>query len=198
MRVHWPASVRLRLRARCREQEELKHCQQVDTCCWSSMAVTINHLTFATISLQGGIYYVLMSAKWLWEIAASTERVWKILMLAFSFGFVLVGLIFSEIIHIEERRGFSRSKLSFLASCYFPIDTSAIPAPDDGWEGEESEGDILKFRGCQSRRWAGEGNRRSSWSWLVFKSLHRIKGIRPFASTLRYLPFASLAPWKGS
>lgn len=53
-------------------------------------------------------------------------------MLAFFFGFVLVGLIFSEIIHTEERYGISLSKLSLLPSCYFPIDTSATPAPDDG------------------------------------------------------------------
>lgn len=85
-------------------------------------------------------------------------------MLAFFFGFVLVGLIFSEIIHTEERRGISLSKLSF------PIDTSATPAPGDGREGDESERDSLKFRGCQSRRQAGKGDRRPSWSWLVFKS----------------------------
>lgn len=151
MRFHWPASVRLCFRAWRREKEELMHCQQVDTCCWSSVAVTINHLTFVTTSLQGGIYYVLMSAKLLWEIAASTELVWKILIFAFFFGFVLVGLIFSYIL----RRDLASLSLKALPASILLLSNRYLCHTSPRWwmrRWRIWSRDILRFRGCQSRR----------------------------------------------
>lgn len=83
-----------------------------DTCCWSSVAVTINHLTFATVSLQERIYYVLSSAEQLWGIEAGMELVWKILRLVFFFGFIC---FYRDWTYEEERW-----HMSLNAGC-FPI-----------------------------------------------------------------------------
>ena len=81
----------------------------------SNMDITINHLTFATASLQGGIYYHMMSAKLLWEKAASRASLDNFIIF---FCFWLTGFCFSFLRNQThwERHGLLLPELALLPS----------------------------------------------------------------------------------